>query len=124
MVFALLMRLRQAVLHPSLLLKRIAQNLAESKGKQKTDDEKVAEASEKNIQSLVEQYGGASREEIINILSQTAEPSLLGCCVCFEVSLGCLLHSCARAMLTPTVRCSQWKRLSSCPASTTRAKTA
>lgn len=85
MVFALLMRLRQAVLHPSLLLKKLAQNLAESKGKPKTDDEVVAEVAEKSIQSLVEAYGGISKDEVVNLLSQTAEPSLLGCCICFEV---------------------------------------
>ena len=88
MVFALLMRLRQAVLHPSLLLKRIAQNLAEAKGKPKTDEEAAADAVEKGIQSLVEAYGGMSKEETASLHSQTNE--LLAtqvCAICFEVSL-------------------------------------
>jgi DNA repair protein RAD5 len=102
MVFALLMRLRQAVLHPSLLLKKLAQNLAESKGKPKTDDEVIAEVAEKSIQSLVEAYGGISKDEVVNLLSQTAEPSLLGCCICFEVS-------------PPSFRVSQFTRVGADP---------
>ena len=79
-IFSILMRLRQAVLHPTLVLKRLKENLA-AKGKSRltadNDDSAPAagELDEAGIQKLIERYaatkdGGST----IDILDGLLEP--------------------------------------------------
>lgn len=58
------MRLRQAVLHPQLVLKRLAQNLAEKKKlKGRTQSDIDGELDEEGIKKLLDSYSGTDKEE-------------------------------------------------------------
>ncbi|KAM0747434.1 hypothetical protein T439DRAFT_305206 [Meredithblackwellia eburnea MCA 4105] len=68
-IFSILMRLRQAVLHPSLILKRLLQNLNESKNNKKRCASDIeAEKEEMEIYKLIAQYsenvGALTADEI------------------------------------------------------------
>lgn len=60
-IFSILMRLRQAVLHPQLVLNRLNTNLkANSLLKGRTAAQKEGDLDEKAIRDLIVQYGGAA----------------------------------------------------------------
>ncbi|ORY91570.1 SNF2 family N-terminal domain-domain-containing protein [Leucosporidium creatinivorum] len=60
-IFSILMRLRQAVLHPQLVLNRLNANLkANSLLKNRTAAQKEGDLDEKSIRDLILQYGGAA----------------------------------------------------------------
>lgn len=84
-IFSILMRLRQAVLHPSLVLKRLKENLEQNKKlKGRSSADKATDLDEQDIQELIEKYGGLEVDD-----EETRE-----CAICFDVSfsLSFFLH--------------------------------
>ncbi|GAA5863251.1 hypothetical protein JCM1840_002523 [Sporobolomyces johnsonii] len=94
-IFSILMRLRQAVLHPTLVLKRLKENLA-AKGKTLTadDDDELALAGdldESAIQKLIERYSATKEGTYASgVLKELLEPKAEGeggegeCMLCME----------------------------------------
>lgn len=84
------MRLRQAVLHPGLVLKRLSQNLAANKKlKGRTKAEKLADVEEEGIKLLIESYGGrvqSSSKAGEGTVDDTEEDPVDDCIICLEVS--------------------------------------
>ncbi|KAL8292853.1 hypothetical protein RQP46_000547 [Phenoliferia psychrophenolica] len=114
-IFSILMRLRQAVLHPSLVLKRLVQNLEASKkltGKSK--DEIQADVEEEVIRKLIARFtesryhGGASQKAVDVLALAGADADAPGCAICFDPAedpaylpcdhVGC--KECVMALLT------------------------
>ncbi|KAK4698930.1 DNA repair protein RAD5, partial [Phenoliferia sp. Uapishka_3] len=87
-IFSILMRLRQAVLHPSLVLKRLIQNLAASKklkGKSKAENE--ADAEEEVIQKLIARFSesrlhGGGQVKVEQLAG--ADEDAPQCLICFD----------------------------------------
>lgn len=101
------MRLRQAVLHPQLVLKRLAQNLAEKKhAKARTQDDLDGDLDEEAIKKLLNSYsgtdgkegsqaeGGAYQSQVLQALLDGEEEED-ECVICFEaVTSPVLLPKC------------------------------
>ncbi|GAA5920015.1 hypothetical protein JCM1841_000379 [Sporobolomyces salmonicolor] len=94
-IFSILMRLRQAVLHPTLVLKRLKENLA-AKGKALTSDDDdelalVGDLDESAIQKLIERYSATKEGTYASgVLRELLEPKAEGdggegeCMLCME----------------------------------------
>jgi DNA repair protein RAD5 len=97
-IFAILTRLRQAVLHPTLVLKRLNLNIKEQrKAKGRSAEERAADQDLDSIKSLIDRYatgsGSQDDRELSLASSQVMEELLEGgdddaseCLVCQEVS--------------------------------------
>lgn len=79
------MRLRQAVLHPSLVLKRLSQNLeANKKLKGRSASDRAGDIDEEAIKALISGYGkGGGLDALLDDDDQQSQE----CAVCFDVSL-------------------------------------
>lgn len=86
-IFSILMRLRQAVLHPSLVLKRLRQNLEASKqqtGKSKED--KAADAEEEVIEKLLASFSaGRYSSQVKASQLPDLDEDAPECCICSDV---------------------------------------
>ena len=84
------MRLRQAVLHPTLVLKRLTDNLAEAKGKAKTKAEREVEVDEGEIAKMIENYakGEGGNEKLIQEMLDRDDGvgEVQECEICLDVS--------------------------------------
>ncbi|KAI5480346.1 hypothetical protein MNV49_000921 [Pseudohyphozyma bogoriensis] len=85
-IFSILMRLRQAVLHPQLVLKRLAQNVAESKRKNRTDAERAADLEDASIVKLITNYGGGSAQTVDELSQEVEAEEEEECCICHDVA--------------------------------------
>ena len=86
------MRLRQAVLHPSLVLKRLASNLEANKGKDRTEEEEAGDLDDEAIKKLITDYataGGAYTKSALDDILQgddADEIEVAGqCMICLDV---------------------------------------
>ncbi|BGP07126.1 DNA helicase rad5 [Rhodotorula toruloides] len=137
-IFSILMRLRQAVLHPSLVLKRLKENLR-AKGLNRTaiDDDPIAQAGELEetaIQRLIERYtaGLASQgvaegtqdaiDELLEVKDEgDADEAGIECMLCMEpvevpVWLpGCGHSGCKGCVLQHFVDCQDAGEGARCP---------
>lgn len=99
-IFSILMRLRQAVLHPSLVLKRLKENLRAAGIKKRSalvvDDTDADEHEDVAIERLIERYmrgaksGKEAERAIEELLQPKGEPDAEGegeCMLCMEVRL-------------------------------------
>lgn len=92
-IFSILMRLRQAVLHPSLVLKRLKENLRAQGIKRAVADSELADEHEDvAIERLIERYmrGAKSGKEAEKAIEELLEPKgeVEGegeCMLCMEV---------------------------------------
>lgn len=91
------MRLRQAVLHPTLVLKRLTDNLAEAKGKSKTKAEREVQVDEGEIAKMIQNYakGEGGNEALIQEMLDRDEGvgEVQECEICLDVSRASLLLS-------------------------------
>lgn len=99
-IFSILMRLRQAVLHPSLVLKRLKENLRNRQAQGAGDAaEEMGQIEDVGIQRMIERYiAGAAEDDSEAAASQVvddmldvssahgAKPELGECMLCMEVS--------------------------------------
>lgn len=92
-IFSILMRLRQAVLHPSLVLGRLASNLAAKKKLKRSIEEKAEDDDEEIVRKLLVAYNDSTEdsgknsakiEELMD--SDLAECEVSDCIICLEVS--------------------------------------
>lgn len=92
-IFAILTRLRQAVLHPTLVLKRLNLNIKERRGgKARTTEEKELDAEDAAIKKLLDRYAvgsgnGAGSQVIEELLAKGEDDNEVEeCLICNEVS--------------------------------------
>lgn len=92
-IFSILMRLRQAVLHPSLVLKRLSSNLEANKGKDRTEEEEAADIDDEAIKKMITDYataGGAFAKSALDDILQGDEEDVIEfvgqCMICLDVS--------------------------------------
>lgn len=96
-IFSILMRLRQAVLHPTLVLKRLVQNLATSKkegGRSKAD--RALDAEDEAIKRLISRFsesryqpGSAQNGSDELMLLDDEDEDVPECSLCLDVSSQC-----------------------------------
>ncbi|GAA5955129.1 hypothetical protein JCM3765_003203 [Sporobolomyces pararoseus] len=91
-IFSILMRLRQAVLHPTLVLKRLKENLVAQGGRRPLDSDQGERVDDFAIQKMIEQYSrgkNGSDEVIESLLESKEEGDVLEddeseCMICLE----------------------------------------
>lgn len=87
-IFAILTRLRQAVLHPLLVLKRLNMNIeAKKKIKGRSAAEKAGDVEDDTIKALLDDYAAGSDSKDMEVLLRgTAEQEEMEeCLICHEV---------------------------------------
>lgn len=84
------MRLRQAVLHPTLVLSRLTSNIEANKGKHRTEAEQEGDLDEESIKDLITGYtaaNGADAKALLASLGKDDDLEAEGqCMICLDVS--------------------------------------